>query len=144
MSPKAIQNSIIAISLITFAISLTQTAVITNESESAISYFCIGGFLIGFSEWFIWLANPLYLLSIILFKKNNKMAILSGVTATGLSASFSLWNVIKATNEAGTIIPIKSFEAGYYLWTASISTLTLGILYYFLVVTKQKSLSDKA
>lgn len=68
-----IKTYVLLISLVVFIVSLTQTALTYNDidgqkTHSSISLLFMGGLAIlggGLSEWFIWLANPLYFLAFI-------------------------------------------------------------------------------
>ena len=68
-----IKTYVSLISLTVFIVSLTQTALTYNDFDgqkihSSLSLLFMGGLAIlggGLLEWFIWLANPLYVLALI-------------------------------------------------------------------------------
>lgn len=131
LSPK----TIVIISLTLFILSLTQTALVYDDfdgskTHSSISLFLIGGisFLGGaLLEWVVWLANPIYFISIILFLRNNNKAKLVSMTASIIAFSFLFWKEILAA-ENGRMASISSLKLGYYLWLMSFVVLTIGII----------------
>lgn len=138
MKPNIFKNVIIILSLAVFGISLTQVAVIVDfhnvEAVSSLVYFLMGSTAIlggGALEWFIWLANPLSLFTILYLKKDNKKALVTALVAIVMSGIFRTWNEILGS-ESGSMARIVSFEAGYYLWLSSIIILGIGTYLYFL------------
>ncbi|PXV68808.1 hypothetical protein CLV62_10172 [Dysgonomonas alginatilytica] len=125
---------IILLSLIVFIASLTQTAFTYDDydgvkTHSSISLLIMGGIVVvggGLLEWFIWLANPLYLFGLFYFYTNNRKCIYFLVSASILSLSFTTWNEILAA-ENGRLATIKSLELGYWLWVISILVSTIAI-----------------
>ena len=144
---KSIQIQIVTVSLsaIVFIISLTQYAVTINhdiiESVSSWQYLTIGSVAIfggGVLEWLIWLANPLYVISIILFVKHYKLSMITAFLASFLAVIFSTWEEIRV-DEKGISAKIIHFELGYYLWVSSILILTTGIFIFFRHRSKRKT-----
>ncbi|MBP9793392.1 MAG: hypothetical protein KBC56_05270 [Flavobacterium sp.] len=138
MNKNYYKTIVIVSSLILFIISLTQVAIIIKFHEitkiPSINYFLMGSTAIlggGIAEWIIWLANPLSLLSMVLFIVDKKTSLKTSLTALILSISFLSWREIIGA-ESGSMAKIISFESGYYLWLLSIMTLALGIFSYFL------------
>lgn len=84
----------------------------------------------GLLEWLIWLANPLCLISIFLLIMDKPIAIKFNLVAVILAISFYSWNSILAS-ESGTSGKILSVNYGYFIWLASITTLTIGTYWYF-------------
>jgi len=78
------------LSLAIFIASLTQDAIVYDDfdgqkTHASISPLFMGGFAIlggGLFEWLIWFANPIYLLSVILFVANKQLAIATSIVAT--------------------------------------------------------------
>ncbi|WP_286970528.1 hypothetical protein [Flavobacterium sp. UBA4854] len=144
MDSKQIKFLTIAISLLLLFISLTQDAIVVNYSgevrnDSALGYFLIGAIAFlggGLFEEIIWLANPLCLLAIIYFLKNNEKAVLLSLIASGLTISFAFWSEILGA-ESGAMAKIVSFGLGYYLWASSILVLTTGILLNYKMSLKE-------
>jgi len=133
-----IKICILFVSVTIFLASLTQTALTYNDHEglkthSALSLLFMGAFAIlggGLLEWLIWLANPLYLLALILLLRPNKTSRNVSMMATMLALSFVTWQRILAS-ESGSTAAIKSLNTGYWLWMMSLMTLTVGTFYYF-------------
>lgn len=78
------------------------------------------GYLIG---WFYWTANPLFLISLLLWKK-PKAAFWLSITSFVIAISF-IFQDDMILNEGGGADPIQSFSAGYYLWCLSILSLVI-------------------
>lgn len=84
-----------------------------------------------------WFANPLWLLAIIYFDKNRKIAFLSILLSMALSISFLFANEIIA-NEGGGTREISKINAGYYLWFIG-QALTFIMLLYQQIKKKIKT-----
>ena len=133
-----IKINVLLISLTVFIVSLTQTALTYNDldgqkTHSSLSLLFMGGLAIlggGLLEWFIWLANPLYFLGLILFIKSNKTSKKVSIAAAILALSFTTWKEILAA-ENGRTASIERLNLGYWLWTLSLTILTIGAFYYF-------------
>lgn len=133
-----------------FVISLTQSALTFNDydgqkTHSSLSLLFMGGLAIlggGFFEWIIWLANPLYFLGLILFFNSNSMSKKVSIGATILALSFSTWNKILAA-ESGRTATIQNLNLGYWLWTISLTILTIGTVYYFKQIDKTSNNDEK-
>lgn len=133
-----IKTYVLIISLTVFIVSLTQTALTYNDFDgqkihSSLSLLFMGGLAIlggGLLEWFIWLANPLYVLALIFFFKSNKTSKAVSITATILGLSFTTWKEILAA-ENGRTATIESLNLGYWLWVLSLTILSIGTIYYF-------------
>lgn len=131
------------ISLLIFIISLTQTAITYHDydgtkTHDGISLFLVGGIVIlggGLAEWFIWLANPLYLTGIILFLKSKKLSRIFSVLAILPGLCFISFKEILAA-EDGRMATIQSLNIGYWLWMASIAVFAIGTFYFFTKAAK--------
>ena len=144
MKSTQIQALTVTLSAIVYILSLTQYVITVDyDLTVAISswqYLTIGSVAIfggGVLEWLIWLANPLYIISIILFIKNYKLSMITAFLASFLAVIFSTWEEIRI-DEKGLSSKIIHFELGYYLWVSSILLLTGGILIYFRHLSKKK------
>ena len=143
MESREIKFTTIGLSLLIFAISLTQNALVVNynneiKTSSSLEYLFIGSIAFmggGLLEEIVWLANPLCLVALIFLIKNDEKAVLLSLIASCLAISFSFWNEILGA-ESGTMAKIVSFELGYYLWLASILILTIGILIHYKMTLK--------
>jgi hypothetical protein len=82
----------------------------------------LGGNAIG---TFIWLANPLFFISISFLSKQKESGFCISLIASLLALSFCLLDSI-VTSESGSHSKIASLENGYYLWVSSMVTLTIG------------------
>ncbi|MES2411021.1 MAG: hypothetical protein V4535_06210 [Bacteroidota bacterium] len=149
MKSIQIQALTVTLSVIVYIISLTQYVITVDngiaELISSWQYLTIGSVAIfggGLLEWLIWLANPLYIISIILFIKNYKLSIITAFLASFLAIIFSTWEEIRF-DEKGLSTKIVHFELGYYLWVSSILLLTSGIVIYFRHISKKKEHHSK-
>lgn len=144
MDSKQIKFLTIALSLLLLLLSLSQSAIIVNYAgekriDESLGCFLGGGFSFiggGLFETIIWLANPLSLIAIKHFLKNDPKAVLFSLLASGLAISFSFWNEVLGA-ESGAMAKIISFELGYYLWLSSILVLTIGILINYRITLKE-------
>lgn len=138
-----IKTRISLISIIIFIISLTQNALTYNDFDgqkihSSISLLFMGGLAIlggGLMEWFIWLANPLYVLALIFLFNDNKISAVVSIIATFLALSFTTWNEILVA-ENGRTATIERLNLGYWLWVLSLTILSIGSIYYFKQIDK--------
>ena len=134
------KGKIISLSLLVFAISLTQQAFTVKGpkgdiANSSISVFLIGSTAIlggGTFEEIVWLANPLYFAAMLFYFKRKKDALGLSMAAVILAGSFSFWQNI-LTSESGSTGPISHLKFGYWLWVIALIILAAGILYDNLV-----------
>ena len=130
-----------SLSVLLFALSLSQTAFYIDrpkENEfSSVIVFAVGWmvFLAGnFFETLIWLANPLYLMTIILSGFSHRIfPIISAIFAIVLALLFLKVDGI-ATDESGsgTIYKITKLGPGYWLWLSAIAIAFFGLLMSFI------------
>ncbi len=143
---KSIRLIIILSSLIIYIISLTQDAVIYNDHNGSGVYSSIEMLLMGSTailgggplEWFVWQANPIFLLAIILFLNRKKFSLYLSTYASVVGLSFMLWDRI-LVSESGHTASITFLVSGYWLWVLSMSFLTIGIFYYFKLIKKEST-----
>ncbi len=139
--PKTVKIIFVLIVLGIFCFSLTQDAFIIDRGENngnnpSFIVFLFGSIAIlggGLLEWVIWLANPISLVSIILFLYYDKLlkrALLLNFVALILCCSFFFWKEI-LISESGATGRIISFESGYFLWIASVFILLVFQLGYY-------------
>ncbi|MEO7173829.1 hypothetical protein [Flavobacterium sp.] len=145
MKSIQIQTLTVSSSAIVYVISLTQYVVTVEhdviESISSWQYLTLGSVAIfggGVLEWLIWLANPLYIISMILFIKHYKISMITAFLASFLAVIFSAWEEIRV-DEKGISAKIIHFDLGYYLWVSSILILTTGTFIYFRHRNKRRS-----
>ena len=140
--PNFIKIILVLMVLSIFGFSLAYDAIIVQKMDEkivqpAINFFLIGSTAIlggGVLEWIIWLANPISLISIVLFLYNDKYlkrALQLNCIALFLSGSFYFWKEI-LISESGATGKIISFESGYYLWVSSIFILFVFQLGYYI------------
>ena len=96
-----------------------------HESPLGGELLLIGGLGL-FVGYFSWLANPAYLLALVLgFVKHPRIAALVSVIGLALALSFLLQKKI-LINEAGHEALIVGYGWGYWLWLAALAVLTIG------------------
>lgn len=147
--PNFIKIVLVLIVLSVFGVSLAYDAIVVQKLEEiiiqpSVNFFLIGSTAIlggGVLEWIIWLANPICLISIVIFLYNDKQlkrALQLNFIALILSGSFYFWEEI-LVSESGATGEIISFENGYYLWVASVFILLIFQLIYYNSVEKIKT-----
>ena len=123
----------LVISIGLFLISLSQRAYCTNgdcgEIGSGLLIFLSGffGLFIG-GACLTWLANPLLIVSWILFNSKKKTSLVLSSISLLIGLSFLLFNEI-IINEAGNYGEITGYEFGYWLWLLSMATMLIGGIY---------------
>lgn len=117
---------------IIFLSSLTMECYLVDGNPS-IGSFGLIAFLLGWLNFnligLIWLANPLFLLSLFsfFFNKKPKLALITSLTASILAISFTqIDEIIK--NEGGFSGQITDYLLGYWLWTISILLMPLALI----------------
>lgn len=84
----------------------------------------------GTAEWMVWLANPLYIVAVILLLCSKKSGKKFSVAAAILALWFTTWKEILVAENGRTAL-IRHLNAGYWLWVLSIIVLSAGTRYYF-------------
>ncbi len=129
MKKNRIMKSILIISILIFAVSLTQK---TYCLDGLCGYRGISDLLIGWlGVWYgkigstAWLANPFLLTAWIFLMRKPKLALLFSILSFGFAFHFYFQDsMIK--NEAGHIGKITAYKTGYWLWLASIIMIFIG------------------
>ena len=107
-----------------------------NNVINGFSCLFVGGlglFLCEICPWnIIWLANPIYIISIFLFvlldsKKGQNIALILCLCSITMGLSFSLCPSI-LIGESGLPDDVGTLYIGYYLWVFSFVVLLIGIL----------------
>jgi hypothetical protein len=125
------QKLFLFLSIVLYLISLTQKSYCTVggtcEYFSGLLNLIFGWFGVFMLHipTFPWLANPLLLVSWILFRKKPKASFILSIVAFILMLSFLLVDEI-ITNEAGTKSKVVSYELGYWLWLLSSFIMLIG------------------
>lgn len=107
--------------------SLTMECYLVNDKAS-IGSFGLIALLLGWLNFdligLIWLANPLFIISLMffLFSKKTLLTLILSLTATILAISFTQVKEI-IWSEAGHTGAITGYLAGYWLWISAISLL---------------------
>ncbi|MNK64903.1 hypothetical protein D3C87_841880 [compost metagenome] len=124
----------IILSLVILTISITQPAFYIESKEDPEAWadswllflfgwtFPLGG---AFVPFLIWLANPIYIISIIFTLKGKKIGFYLSFLASLIAISFIKFDSI-ITSESGRESPIKSLELGYKLWLTSLVIMSIG------------------
>jgi hypothetical protein len=140
---RILKYSIMSISVAIFILSLTQKALSYSAYNGPGDYYSIDLFIMGptaiaaslWAEWFVWWANPLYFLGLVLFYQSDIRSKKFTLAATLIALSFLLWKRI-AINEGGGQATIETLHAGYWLWIVALSVSTVGIFRYFKKIKK--------
>ena len=151
MTEKNITKLTIILSAGLFITSLTQTAYCTTDCKSSFMVLLVGilGILteIGAVSSFIldtlnghtgslkhpigatftWLANPILLFSLIIFRHSKKTALILSIISTLIILSFTLFDKV-IDNEAGHYSTVTTLNLGYWLWFLSSLTILMGSL----------------
>jgi hypothetical protein len=137
---KSFKNIIgIGIGLI-YLSSLTMECYLVDGVASVGSFGLIA-FLLGWMSFdligLIWLANPLFLLSLFLFmfSKKLKLALILSLISSILALSFTqVDEIIK--NEGGFTGQITEYLPGYWIWTTAIILMSIALILKTLGDTK--------
>lgn len=118
-----------AIAICLFLASFTQPAFYIDMPEKDAWSNPFGLFFLGWVSLFagdltflIWLANPLFIIAMILFLRNKKKAPLFGLLAVLCAADFLLMHTI-VVSEQPAYARITVYKAGYWLWLGSMVVL---------------------
>jgi hypothetical protein len=146
LSLTLIEKITIALSVFTLVLSFFFPAFYIDRPENPAAWsngcmlfffgwtFPLGGALVPF---FFWLANPIYIFSIIsIIRKKNHGYMLSYVPLL-LALIFSQMKSIM-TSESGSETDITSFELGYFLWLSSFAILAIGVVLNTYIIKKRK------
>jgi hypothetical protein len=140
-------RTVIILSLILFLISLTQPAFFIDRKDDPNAYsnslilFLLGWMsLLGgaFIPFIIWLANPLYFLSIFLIIQKKYFGFITALGSTCLAIMFSQLNTVM-TSESGNNSIIAGLGLGFKLWLSSFVVLAIGLFINFFFI-KRKTL----
>lgn len=119
---KKERTTIFIVSLLLFVISLSQTAFLTdsngdNEMESILALLI--GWMNIFGPGISWLANPLFLFSLLSLMANKlKWSLIFSFLAILFALSFLMFKTI-LISEAGHRGNITAYGIGYWLWISS-------------------------
>lgn len=130
---KQAKAIILIISIALFIISLTQqcycTTIICNDSLF-VFLFGISGFYFSWAGM-TWLSNPLIIISWFTFGRSPKLSLVTSCCAFILSFSFLIFTHV-LDNEGGNIVTITNYKVGYWLWTGSSLSMSIGNCIVFL------------
>lgn len=135
---------ILGLSLVLFIASLTKPAFLIDRKEDPNAYSdSLTLFLLGWMSFFggafvpfvIWLANPLFFISIFMTTRNDPKALYFSLGSTLLAFVFSQLKTIM-TSESGSSSVITERGLGFKLWFTSFIILTLGLLIKKILIDK--------
>ena len=118
--------------LVIYLISLTMECYLVNGKPS-IGSFGLIALLLGWVNFdfvgLIWLANPLFILSLLIFffSKKKRIAVILSLIVSILAISFLLIKEI-IWSEAGHVGEITGYLTGYWLWVSAILLMTINLL----------------
>ena len=136
LSLTAIEKITLTLSLSTLVLSLFFPAFYIDRPENPAAWsnsfmllffgwtFPLGGAFVPFA---FWLANPIYIMSIIFIIRKKINGIYLSYVPFTIALIFSQMRSIM-TSESGSQTDITSLELGYKLWLASFAILTFGLL----------------
>jgi len=133
---KNIKTVLILLSIIVFIVSLFQPAFFIDRIDSdaysnSLFLFALGWMSFlggGFIPFIIWLANPIFLISIFLINKSLKAGILMSLISILLAIIFANLNSI-LISESGSTSKITELGLGFYLWLSSFVILFISSLF---------------
>ena len=119
----------VAIAICLLLVSFTQPAFYIDSPEkdawsNSFFLFFLGwiSLFAGDVSFLIWLANPCFIIAVILFLRNKKAAPLFSLLAVLCAAAFLVTHTI-IVSEAPKYARISSYNAGYWLWLGSMVVL---------------------
>jgi hypothetical protein len=119
-----ITKASICISFCLLVLSLSQDAFYIDSFLFFLGWMSfLGGGLVPF---IIWLANPLYFLTIIFTVRHDKSALFLSLTPIILASVFMMLPSI-LTSESGSTSEITSRGLGFYLWFSAFIVLFFGV-----------------
>ena len=132
MEEIKLKKGILNLSILVFAISLTQECYCTSDScgNSAMALIvgplglCFGG--AGFS----WLANPLLCIAWFSFRKKSLNTVITSMISLALMLSFLFFKQI-ISDEEGNYSTIVGYQLGYWLWLLSGGIMFIGSISIF-------------
>ena len=126
---KSLRIMVLILSCLLFIISLTQTAYVTEPTDSIASHAFVAlltGWLNFMGPGISWFANPLLIVSWVLLLNNKiNFSLISSFIAVLFCLSFLLFDKI-ALDEAVNYGEILGYGNGYWLWLASCFTVFIG------------------
>jgi hypothetical protein len=134
-SLSPILRVVVVLSLLVLIISFTQPAFFIDRPEDPGAY--SNGLILFLLGWMsplggaldafiIWLANPLYIIAVILAFRKKPSALYFSLAAFVLALSFALITQI-TTSESGAASVITERGAGYFLWLTALAILSAGL-----------------
>jgi hypothetical protein len=111
----------IVLATVLFLLSLGFNTLKLSQGDSSflLGFVCL---LFGF-EYLAWLANPFFLVSIILLSLNRSRVALATSTVSVILAATTFLIQKAPFNEAGHMANVVGYGPGFYLWIASMSVI---------------------
>lgn len=152
MKKKTLNTIVVLLSLVLYALSLTQTAYCAGDCTSGIGALLLGplGIMVEVSNLlsyvldtisgssveftnpigatFIWLANPLWLLALVLFVINKKTSLIFSIISLLTMLTFLACSNVIQSNESGGYTAIAYIGPGYWLWVLSAAVIALAAI----------------
>ena len=162
MTEGNITRLTIILSVTFYISSLAQTAYCTNDCKSSLMVLLVGllgilteiGAIASFimdkingqtstinndiGATFTWLANPIILFSLIIFRHSKRTALILSTISSTLILLFLVFDKV-VDNEAGHYSKVTELKLGYWLWLFS----SLIILIGSLIITKRKTVDNE-
>lgn len=144
LSTSLLVKVTLVLSLISFITSLTQPAFYIDRADPDAWADSLGLLLLGWMSllggglipFIIWMANPMYVFSIVYALKRKSDAIAFAASATVLALIFSQLDTI-ITSESGAHSAITERALGFKLWFLSFVILTLGLFVNYLIQRRE-------
>ncbi len=162
MTERNITKLTIILSVIFYISSLTQTAYCTNDGKGSLMVLLVG--LLGvlteigaiassiidringqtsflnneIGATFTWLANPIILFSLFIFRYSKRTALILSTISTALILLFLVFDKV-VDNESGHYSKVTELKLGYCLWLFS----SLIIFFGSLIITKSKTIDNE-
>ena len=155
MTERNIAKLTIILSVTFYISSLTQTSYCTNDCKSSLMVLLVGllgilteiGAIASFimdkinghtssisndlGATFTWLANPIILFALFIFRHSKRTALMLSIISTILILLFLVFDKV-IDNEAGHYSKVTELKLGYWLWLFSSLTIFIGSL----IITK--------
>ena len=135
---SAFKKNLVRISILLFALSLTQKAYCTAaDCSDSIMVLLLGwAGLTGGISGIAWFANPLLIGSWLLLRRNLTTGMFMSMGAALLAMSFLVFDTV-VTSESGHTGQVTRYKAGYWLWMGSNICMLLGSYYLKLMAISE-------
>ncbi|MDE3250687.1 MAG: hypothetical protein KGO82_18645 [Bacteroidota bacterium] len=135
---SAFKKNLVRLSILLFALSLTQKAYCTaTQCSDSIMVLLLGwaGLTSGISG-IAWFANPLLIASWLMLRRNLTAGMFMSIGAALLAMSFLVFDTV-ATSESGHTGQVTNYKAGYWLWMGSTFCMLAASFYLKLMANRE-------